>query len=118
MKSTNRVIYNIIVFLPIIILISFGSVVTATPPEATIISPTDGSTIIKGDIVTLVGDGTDPEDGIIPEDKMTWVSDRDGPLGKGNNLKVQLGGGTHKITLIVIDSEGIESSAEITLTVN
>lgn len=65
-----------------------------------------------GQEITLEGDGTDPEDGALPEASLEWSSDVQGFLGTGRSLPVILQDGgcestvIHTITLTVTDSAG------------
>lgn len=44
-------------------------------PSATILTPTDGTTFRAGDVITYSGDGTDPDDGTLPDSAFTWNID-------------------------------------------
>jgi hypothetical protein len=60
----------------------------------------------------LIGVAYDPEDGLLPESKLVWTSDRDGLIDKGNRLNLKsLSSGTHTIMLTVTDSHGQKSTA-------
>jgi hypothetical protein len=61
----------------------------------------------------LIGIAYDPEDGLLPESKLVWTSDRDGLIDKGSRLNLKsLSSGTHTITLTVTDSHGQKSTAQ------
>lgn len=42
------------------------------PPIPTIGGPTDGTTFAVGDVMTLVGSATDPEEGVLADANLTW----------------------------------------------
>lgn len=91
-------------------------VATDSPPEATITSPSDGSSFQVGESITFTGSGTDDEDGAIPGSSLYWTSNRNGHLGTGNSLTTDiLQIDTHTITLTAIDSYGNEGHADITI---
>jgi hypothetical protein len=95
-------------------------------PSATILSPADGLFVAPGTVITLQGQGTDPEEGILPGARLQWFSDRDGVLGTGTSLQVVLSGPaqacnpeivSHRITLQVTDSDGHQVTEYITVVV-
>lgn len=59
--------------------LAFSSPVTTTitvgnrPPVATITSPSPGFTFAVGDLVTLQGTGTDPDEGALPGGNLSWT---------------------------------------------
>src|SRR5262249_35417502 len=63
--------------------ISVGSV-----PSATILAPTDGTIFRAGDVITYSGDGTDPDDGRLPDSAFTWNIDflHDGHVHPGTPI--------------------------------
>ena len=82
-------------------------------PSSVIVQPLDNSFYSSGSVVTLEGNGLDPEDGPLGSSQLKWESDVDGPLGEGNVLQVSLTGSnecdssiTHTIALDVTDSDG------------
>ena len=75
------------------------------PPTATISLPAGGASYTATDLPTLLGQGHDPEDGVLPDAALTWY---DGVtlLGSGPLLGVgPLAPGRHVITLRVHDSD-------------
>ncbi len=75
--------------------------------------------------VTLMGNASDPEDGTLTGDSLTWTTRINGGaaevLGTGTSLTARLYtsgcGVTHEITLTAKDSATNESSASITVTI-
>jgi len=87
-------------------------------PVIKITKPTDGSTVNAGDLIVFEGSGTDAEDGILSNNKLTWFSNIDKEIGSGATFtKYNLSEGKHTISLIGEDSKGIKSSASVTLTI-
>jgi hypothetical protein len=87
-----------------------------SPPRAIILHP-NGSVVGLGSTVYLSGIGTDLEQGPITDpERFTWVSDRDGVLGNGQEISLRtLSKGVHRITLKVSDDTGNLGSAAILL---
>lgn len=96
----------------------FFSVPTKAP--STYISlPVDGSAYTKGNIVAFSGTGFDPEDGVLDDSSLTWISSIDGTIGTGSYLTTSaLSLGNHQITFEVTDSEGqtVSSTVKISIT--
>jgi hypothetical protein len=91
-----------------------------SPPSAQISNPGDGASFPPGTVITLSGDGSDPEDGVLPDSAFRWSSSVDGSLGSGRAVQVTLSGppscGTtvhHTITLTVVDSDGEATTATV-----
>lgn len=87
----------------------------AGAPTPVITSPVDGTLVAPGQMITLTGEATDPEDGTLPAANLEWSSSIDGPLGSGESIQVILSsppgnicesGATHDITLKATDSDG------------
>ena len=108
------------------ITISVGSV-----PTATISSPTDGINFKAGDVISYQGDGTDPDDGSLPNSAFTWNIDflHEGHVHPGTPVTGVRGGSftiptsghdfsgntRYRITLTVKDSDGLTSSKSVTV---
>ncbi len=67
--------------------------------------------------VLLKGLASDPEDGILSGESLTWFSDIDGELGIGSAISVILSPGTHSLTLRAQDAAGNFSMAQATIQV-
>jgi hypothetical protein len=98
-----------------------GLVVTPPndPPTAAITEPADGSVVAFGVPLTLAGTGSDPEDGALSGDALTWSSDLDGPLGTGLSVvRGDLSPGAHTVTLTAEDSGGATGTASVGVVVD
>ena len=100
-------------------------------PVATLSSPIDGSNFRAGDVISYQGDGTDPDDGRLPDSAFTWNIDflHDGHVHPGTPVTgVRSGSFTiptsghdfsgntrYRITLTVKDSTGLTSSKSVTI---
>lgn len=88
-------------------------------PEAVITSPSDGSGYDLDEEIYFSGTGKDSEDGDLEGSSLVWSSDKDGQLGTGTSFSLDnLSAGMHIIRLIVTDSEGESTVAEVTITIN
>ena len=88
------------------------------PPSVVIQAPTAGATVLEGQPVTLQGYGLDPQDGTISQTtQLSWVSDRDGALGSGTDLYVNLSAGQHTLSLNVMNANGLPGTASVVVTV-
>jgi len=84
------------------------------PPVAKISTPSNGSTFTTIDNIAFNGSGSyDPEGDTLAYE---W-KDNGKTFGTSSSFVVRLSEGTHKIVLIVTDSGGKSSQAEITITV-
>jgi hypothetical protein len=87
-------------------------------PEPIINSPADGETYVEGQTIGLFGDAYDVEDGYLRDAAITWTSDRSGILGTGTSVYPEnMALGPHQITMMATDSDGNQSTATITLTI-
>jgi len=88
-------------------------------PTVSITSPESGANFTTTDTITLVGEGNDDEDGVLPASALTWQSDKDGELCQGqSSCAITLSAGSHMITLTGQDSAGVTTDAVITVIVN
>ncbi|GAC1561011.1 MAG: hypothetical protein NVS2B7_35330 [Herpetosiphon sp.] len=89
------------------------------PPAVVISSPAPVAVVEPDSLVVLQGTATDLEDGMLPDDKLVWTSDRmTAPLGTGPSVPVDtLQPGVHTITLTATDKDGLVSTASTRLVV-
>jgi len=84
-----------------------------TSPSVSISKPSDTETFNTGSLVLFEGYAEDAEDGILKDESLVWFSTIDGEIGNGETLtNTNLSGGSHKITLIAEDSQGLQATAE------
>ncbi|WP_368294140.1 DNRLRE domain-containing protein [Dehalobacter sp. TBBPA1] len=87
-------------------------------PTVSIIGPVNGASYMSGDAINFSGSASDTEDGNLSA-SMTWTSSIDGLIGNGSSFNVSnLTIGTHTITTTVSDSNGVSSSASVTVSVD
>jgi len=95
-------------------------------PTAIILSPQEGDSFAPNTLVTLQGEGSDPEDGTLSDSDFSWFSDIQGFLGSGTSIQIELRGPevachpeyvSHKITLSVRDNDGHQATQQIIVTV-
>ncbi|MFC1564136.1 SUMF1/EgtB/PvdO family nonheme iron enzyme [candidate division KSB1 bacterium] len=85
-------------------------------PTAAITQPSNNEIFIQGNSISFAGTGTDPEDGSIPFNSLSWESDRDGALGTGSPFVTSsLALGIHKIVFRVTDNGGKQDTAIVTI---
>ncbi len=83
-------------------------------PQVTILNPAPHAHIPVGGVAVLQGYGTDLEDGALPDNALTWSSDRQGTLGIGPSLPLNnLLSGWHTLKLTGMDSNGIATSTTV-----
>lgn len=89
------------------------------PRKAYILEPADKKqTIRQGEELHLVGGGFSPEAGTTAFDEVTWVSDKDGPLGTGYQVFAStLSKGVHTISIRFPDGLGKQASDSAKVTV-
>src|SRR5439155_1234468 len=87
-------------------------------PVVRITAPANGAAFFAADgPITLTGSATDVEDGNL-SGRLQWSSDRDGALAIGATiLASQLSIGTHTITAMAIDDDGLHGQASISIRV-
>ena len=68
--------------------------------------------------VRFIGLANDPQDGMIPANKLVWTSDLEGQIGVGENFNAPLTMvGMHTITLTATDIDGNEGTDSIVLNI-
>lgn len=88
------------------------------PPVVWLLSPAGDAPSATGDQVVLQGLATDPEDGPLDGDQLSWSSDRAGDLGTGSGVVTEaLSCGDHAITLRATDSAHQTATASTSMTV-
>lgn len=100
-------------------LLSNPFTVTLKQPTVDILYP-GASGFVKGsDMVWLQATAFDPDDGLLDETSVQWVSNRDGNLGNGVSRPVTfLSEGTHTITVTATDSHGNQTTDSVNVTVD
>ena len=94
-------------------------------PSVGISAPPNNSNVVLQAPTLFRGDITDDHDTSFPPERMSFVSDRDGPLTGTVNAKPlsleitssTLSAGVHHVTFAATDSGGLTSNASITVTV-
>lgn len=99
-----------------------GTPGTGGYPTVQITQPSNNSVFGPDDVITFIGQATDPEDGVISDDAaFQWSSSEDGLLGTGRTLQHSLSvtgeSVTHLITLEVTDSSQNKSNHSINVTI-
>ncbi|MFO7864438.1 MAG: CpcT/CpeT family chromophore lyase [Salinivirgaceae bacterium] len=87
-------------------------------PTIELITPEASAQFIEGDTIHLSCTATDPEEGNLPDENITWESSTDGTIGHGTLLETTtLTANTHTITVKATDSQGLMSSDSVSITV-
>ncbi len=92
-----------------------GTPVTNTAPAVAISSPTSTS-FTEGTGIQFAGSASDKQDGNLTS-KIVWSSNLVGQIGLGGSFNTTLAAGTHLITASVVDSGGMTSSTQMTVSV-
>jgi hypothetical protein len=72
------------------------------PPSIAVTEPATGTVVASGQPITLRGVAWSADVGLISDDQLRWLSDRDGELGFGRDLRVTLSPGDHIVTFAVV----------------
>ncbi|MDJ0755200.1 MAG: two-component regulator propeller domain-containing protein [Ardenticatenaceae bacterium] len=91
--------------------------IAAQPPLPFIGAPADGAIFLEGQQVRLTGGAYTNLGDLLPGSALSWASNRDGLLGSGEVVDVELSVGTHLIELIATAPDGGKGSATISLTI-
>ncbi len=75
------------------------------------------TTLVSNQPIALRGSGFDLNDGALDGTGLRWASDRQGPLGIGQELSVSLQPGVHVLTLQAVSSANLTGSDQVTVTV-
>lgn len=87
-------------------------------PSAYILAPAPDARIMLGESLRLSGRSLDAEDGMLAGERLTWSTAISGTLGAGAELLApSLPEGRHLIRLTARDSDGMQASAEVLVTV-
>ncbi|MBU1170892.1 MAG: hypothetical protein KKD44_15135 [Proteobacteria bacterium] len=84
------------------------------PPTLEILGAMGGEINSQGQVFEFSGKAADPEDGDLSS-LILWRSDRDGDIGQGAFITVELSPGTHTIYATVTDRQGKDVSKSMTL---
>jgi len=88
-------------------------------PVATLVGPGDNSTFAQGDVIAFIGSATDVEDGSLTDSQISWSSNLQGDLGASASFDYRgLVIGTHVISMIATDSNGIQDVETLTVNVS
>ena len=90
---------------------------TESEPEIQIIEPVDGAIYSALESLSLWGQASDAEDGMLSS-SIEWRSDQDGLLGQGSELSVSLSPGAHEITAAVADSDNASVTTAVSITID
>jgi hypothetical protein len=87
-------------------------------PFVAILGPRDGQVLAPDSDTQFIGAAYDIEDGILPRRSLEWTSDRDGPMGYGQHLKVRaMSRGSHILTLSATDQHGNKVNTRVNVIV-
>ena len=88
------------------------------PPVAQINHPGDGEDRPVNVDIPFIGLANDPQDGMIPANKLVWTSNLEGQIGVGDNFNAPLTMvGMHTITLTATDIDGNEGTDSLVLNI-
>jgi PKD repeat protein len=87
---------------------------TGAAPSVRITTPADWSYLEGTGPHPVSGEVTDPDE-LLPPDRVTWKSDRDGRVGQGAITTITLAPGEHRLTLEAVDRDGNVGSAQVSV---
>lgn len=94
-----------------------ATVPTNTAPVVTITNPVNTASYPQGAAITFTGSATDTQDGTLTS-SLQWSSTIDGNIGTGGSFSRTLSIGTHTIRATVMDSGGLSTTSQVTMTVS
>jgi hypothetical protein len=87
-------------------------------PLVAILSPAQAEVLAPGGTTIFLGGAYDVKDGLLSGANLTWTSDRDGLLGRGQRINARgMSRGSHVITLTATDRDGNSASARVSVVV-
>ena len=87
-------------------------------PTAQINHPGDGDQRPAGVVIPVIGEASDPEDGVLTGASLVWTDSLEGEIGQGEMFDTMLLTlGEHTITLTATDADGNVGEDSITLTI-
>ncbi len=87
-------------------------------PMLNIEGPLEGTQVEQGNAILLYAQAIDLQDGSLDSSAFTWISDRDGALGTGDQLVVQnLTLGVHTLTVDVANKAGLHAQRSVKIEV-
>ncbi len=93
--------------------------VAPKPPRPIILSPSDGTRIQYGQLVTFIGEATDLQDGSIPESGLGWIRNRAFRPTPGSTFSMDtLPVGESTIVFRATNSLGLSAETEVTVIVH
>jgi PKD repeat protein len=87
---------------------------TGAAPSVRITTPADWSYLEGTGPHPVSGEVTDPDE-LLPPDRVTWKSDRDGRVGQGAITTITLSPGEHRLMLEAVDRDGNVGSAQVSV---
>ena len=90
-------------------------------PRVTISRPADGQLFSGSQLVPLVADARDQEDGYLSGASLKWFSSIQGTLGQGEALSLTataLTEGSHRVTVVATDRGGLTTTAAVHVVVS
>jgi glucose/arabinose dehydrogenase len=107
------------------------TITVGNPPQAAILSPSNGATFRAGDVIELSGSATDAEDGTLPPSALSWkvvfhhethIHPGPGPFG-GTPVSFAIptsghsfsGNTSYELVLTATDSDGIQTQTSVTI---
>lgn len=96
--------------------LNFAKNLPNNAPVVTLLTPSANASFASGATVSMSGSSVDPEHGNLASG-IKWYSNLDGLLGTGAALNKVLSGGTHTLTAVSTDPDGMSSQKSVQITV-